>query len=112
MFCLKISVPWGMGVTPDQGAEMLHPVMYCCSPPQEGCIWDVVLLILFHAGKKKELMLMAWKFLVENVFPPAYIASSPVTPKSGGQFASLCVTVGLSWTWDRRLEHTAWRFCP
>lgn len=53
MFSLKISVPWGMGVTPDHGAEMLYPVMYCCSPPQEGCIWDVLLLILFHAGKKR-----------------------------------------------------------
>lgn len=45
--------------------------------------------------EKKELMLMAWKFLVENVFPPAYIANSPVTPKSGGQFASLCVNSGV-----------------
>lgn len=84
-------------------------LMYCCSPPQEGCTRDV--LLLFPAGKK-ELMLMTWKFLMENVFAPACIDNSPVAPKWGGWFASLCVTVGLSLTWELRLERTAWPFCP
>ena len=75
MFCLKISISWGMRVTPYQCAAMLHSVMYCCFPPQKACAWDILLLILFHAEKKK-LMLMAWKFLVEYVFPLACINNS------------------------------------